>query len=465
MTQQATRILPTTTAEHASTLIPRLERLPFLPFHFRLASILGIGTLLDGFDTLLIAIIAVTVLNTFHMSITYLGILISVGYVGQLMGSLILGYFGERIGRRTLFISALAFFGLLSIFAVFAWNFQSFLVIRLLQSLGLGAEVPIASMLFNEYLPGSHRGRTGMMHTSLYLVGYCTAPVLALITFHFLGPANGWRVLFAIGTIPLCVAAIAFFLLPESVHWLMGKQRMAEADHIVVHLEMDAQQAEALPISVNRQSCYPIDIKKARFCELFSRPYLRRTLVIWVQWFTASFIFLAYTNWLPTLYVTQGHLTQTQAFLLTLVFGLINLNILLVVASTWNRIGHKIYFVIGYITTSVGAALGFGVASLLHIPAWIVLATAGLLMATGCVINIIGASLYMRELYPTRMHSWAASTGRGVACIAGAVAPFIISSIIRTGLGIAGVFFLFLVIALLGLLVMLLGGIETRQKY
>ncbi len=186
--------------------------------------------------------------------------------------------------------------------------------------------------------------------------------------------------------------------------------------------------------------------------------------MMWVQWFTAFFVLTAYSGWLPTLYVRLGHLSQGLALLLTTAFGLTEVIILYIVAFTWDRVGRKPWFIGGYVLAVVGSAVGFISVSLLHLTAWSILATAGLLMAIGVYISVAGVYIYTSELYPTRMRSWATATGRGFNSAASVIAPSAVGAILSAGLGIGGVFVMFFVVSLIGLVVLAVLGIETKQR-
>ena len=116
-------------------------------------------------------------------------------------------------------------FGTLSIAAALAWSFESLLVIRLIQGVGLGAEVPVAGALFNEYVRGQTRGTVVWIYESVFAWGLAITPLVGILLFGAFGQALGWRVLFGIGGIPLLVAIYASFKLPESARWLADKGR------------------------------------------------------------------------------------------------------------------------------------------------------------------------------------------------------------------------------------------------
>ena len=81
----------------AESISARLDRMPFLPFHFRMAATLGVGTLFDAFDALSIAAALTMIIATFHLDYK----------IGATIG---FGFLGERIGRKWSYVIALAIF-------------------------------------------------------------------------------------------------------------------------------------------------------------------------------------------------------------------------------------------------------------------------------------------------------------------------------------------------------------------
>src|ERR687885_661872 len=143
------RLIGTPESRAADEIVARMERLPFGRFQLRLASLLGIGTFFDAYDSLAISVALTVIFTTLNIGFANAGLLIGAAYVGQFVGAITFGYLGERLGRKPTFVVALGVFGLFSLVTAFTWDFQSLLAARLLQ--GLGAEVPLAAALFNEY--------------------------------------------------------------------------------------------------------------------------------------------------------------------------------------------------------------------------------------------------------------------------------------------------------------------------
>ncbi len=218
-----------------------MDRLPFLPLHLRITSLLGVGTLFDGFDSLSIAGALTMIIATFHIDFKSAGALGSAAFLGQIVGALGFGWLSERIGRKWAFIASLLIFGACSLFAATASNEHELLWARAIQGVGLGAEVPIAAALFNEYARSVVRGKWVMIYETMFVYGLVLAPLAGLLLYNSLGPELGWRVLFGIGGIPALVAIVAIFALPESPRWLAAQGRLAEADAIVTSMEEEAR--------------------------------------------------------------------------------------------------------------------------------------------------------------------------------------------------------------------------------
>ncbi|MCU1615059.1 MAG: hypothetical protein JWO98_2599 [Frankiales bacterium] len=224
------------TAEGAA-LLGRLERLPLTRFHLRIASILGLATFFDAFDTVVISVALTAILGSFGASVETAGLLIAAGSLGQIVGATGLGYASERFGRRIAFIASSLLFGLLSLGAAFAWSIPSLLVLRLIQGLGLGAEVPVAAAMFNEFARARSRGRIALAYGSLFVWGGLAASLTAGVLLAVFPPQDAWRYLFAIGTVPALAALWACLRLPESPRHLVRHGDLATARAVVEQME------------------------------------------------------------------------------------------------------------------------------------------------------------------------------------------------------------------------------------
>lgn len=442
-------------------IIGRAERLPVTALHRRVLVILGFGTFFDAYDTLAIASALTVIFSSLHIDFVATGALIGVGYIGQLLGALAFGILSEVWGRKKSFIMALCIMGLFSIGSALSWNFQSLALSRALLGIGLGGEAPIAGTMIAELLQRHQRGRYFLMYQTLYQWGILLTPLAGFVLISALGPGAGWRVLFAIGAAPFLLALASLCWLPESVRWLVDKGRLREAETIVTRFEEDARTAR-LVLAEPRMTALA-DTKATRFTELFHRDYLRRTVLCWLHWFLCYYVVVGLVTWLPGLFVRVGHLSVTQGLLAAVGVNLITVVMGYVSAALADKLGRRLLFSIGFAGMAIGALIGLAEIAWLDVQGWVPLFTAACVMQAFLIFNAMGCYLYTAELYPTRMRGWGSSTGRAVSLAASIVAPITVGVILGSAWGAAGMFAIFAVASILGFVVILWLGIETKD--
>ena len=446
--------------DRRSIIIARLERIPFSRFHFHLASILAVGTFFDAFDALTIAVALTVIFTSLHIGFVNAGLLISAGYVGQFVGAWVFGYLSEVHGRKFAFVASMSLFGALSVATAFAWNFESLLVLRLVQGLGLGGEVPAAAALFNEYLRTANRGRISVLYQSVFIWGALLAPVVGIGVFGLFGQDLGWRVLFLLGGLPLIDAIYAIFALPKSVRWLAHRGRGDEAEQILATMEAVPRRTPLPPLSVKRQPAQ----QKMRLGELFSPTYRNRTIVVWVQAAATFFVAYGYNIWLPTLYVRIGGLPVSYALILSVVSWAVTLATMYGQAFLLETIGRKPLFVFGFAMIAMGGLGGALIVMAFHATNWQVLFGVQLFMGFGTAMNSSAGISYTAELYPTRMRGWGIATATSMNRLASIISPTAVGALLAAGLGIASVFAMFGVAGLGAMIVLAALGIETKHR-
>jgi MFS transporter, putative metabolite:H+ symporter len=439
----------------------RMDRLPMTSKHRRIAAVIAVGTFFDAFDALILGIALTVIAASLGQGFLGTGVLISAGYLGQAIGAIAIGSVADRLGRRRTFLLAITVFSVLSVACALAWNLESLTVARLLQGMGLGAEVPIAATLISEFAPALKRGRAVMLYQAIFAWGVFAAPLVGLIVFSVVAPGVGWRVLFALGVIPLVLVLIGRRAIPESVRWLTSKGREDEASAIVGEFETVARR-EGRDLPEPR----PVEVDVARptrLAEILSPTYRRRTLLNGILWFTIYFVTYGYSVWLPSLYVTIGGLRISQALYLTLAVAVGQLVAVYAFALTVDRIGRRPLFIAGYVVSILGAVLGLAMV-LLGAKSWPTLFAAGLLLAIGSYVPAAGLYLYIPELYPTRIRAWGTAAGSSMNRIASVIAPTAVGALLAGGFGLGWVFVMFGVVLLVGLAAMLAWGIETKGQ-
>jgi putative MFS transporter len=191
---------------------------------------------------------------------------------------------------------------------------------------------------------------------------------------------------------------------------------------------------------------------------LFGELYLRRTLVVWVIWFTAYLVNYGLAVWLPTLYRTVYKLpldTSLRYGLITQAVGLVGT---LVCALTIDRVGRRPWFAFAFAGAAAALiALGLhGADSAERVLTYVTIAY--FFVST---INL-GVYLYTPELYPTRARSLAVGTASAWLRLASIIGPTIVGYMVGSGLGT--VFVAFGAVAAVAALVTAMFAVETKGR-
>src|SRR5215469_8780961 len=197
-------------------VLARIERLPLSAWQIRTRLIVGTATFFDAFDALAITYVLPAVVPAWKLAPGEISWLISAGFLGQLIGALVGGALAERIGRRPMIVAAVLWFALFSLACGWAWDYESLLVLRLLQGLGLGAEVPVAATYISELARARGRGSFVLLFELIFPVGLVAVAIMGL----WLVPNFGWQSMFLVGAIPSLMVLFLQRLLPESPRWL-----------------------------------------------------------------------------------------------------------------------------------------------------------------------------------------------------------------------------------------------------
>src|SRR5262249_9694187 len=166
----------------------------------------------DAFDALAIASVLPVIVPLWKLTPPQIGLMISAGFFGQLVGALLFGWIAERYGRMTAMIWSIAVFAVMSLACAFAWDYGSLLVLRTSQCFVLGGEVPVAAVFISELAKAHGRGRFVLLYELVFPIGLVAASLLGL----WVVPHLGWQYMFVIGALPALLALVLRHLLPES---------------------------------------------------------------------------------------------------------------------------------------------------------------------------------------------------------------------------------------------------------
>jgi len=280
-----------------------IEHQKLTRFLITLVVISWIITFFDGFDGNLVSFAAPYFGPLYHLNRIQLGNIFSMGLFGTLIGGFILGYVGDRIGRRPTVIFATAAFGVCTILFVAAHNYWSFFLLRLLNGIPLGGMLPLAWALNIEYVPKRYRATI----VTVIMMGYSLGTALGGPIAIWLIPRLGWQSVFVLGgVLSLISAAVLFAVLPESIRFLVSKGKAAkgrESERIRAILRRIAPE-----VGVAADAAFTVADEAARGVPfrpslLFRGELARITPLIWVGYIFSSMAVFFIVNWTPLVFV------------------------------------------------------------------------------------------------------------------------------------------------------------------
>ncbi|MEA5154755.1 MFS transporter [Raineyella sp.] len=419
-----------TTADIGGARVPtrteRLDRLPYTRQHHRLLVASGIGWALDAMDVGLISFVMAALAVEWHLGASTLSVIGSIGFVGMTIGASLGGLLADRIGRRQVFALTLLVYGVATGAAALSWSVASLVVFRFIVGIGLGAELPVASTLVSEFAPRRIRGRMVVFLEAFWAVGW----ILAALIGYFVIPAfpSGWRWALVVGIVPTLWAVVVRLGLPESVRFLEQQGRTDRAEEAVRRFES----SPPMLTRVRMPQDVPTGVEEITAGSIWARPLVRRTVALWVVWFTINLSYYGAFTWLPTLLLGRGF-TLTRSFEYVLLITLAQVPGYLVAAWLIERWGRRLTLAV-FLLGSAAGAVTFGLVS--SVPGR---PSVGAVIAAGAMLSFfnLGAwgALYAigPELYPTRLRGTGTGAAAAFGRIASILAPLSVPVLLRWG--------------------------------
>ncbi|WP_030541020.1 MFS transporter [Sphingobium sp. DC-2] len=252
---------------------------------------------LDGFDVLAISFASPGIAAEWGVDRAALGIVLSMELIGMAGGSVLLGNLADRIGRRPTILLCLIVMASGMLAATFSNSVVSLSAVRLVTGLGIGGMLACTNAMVAELA----NARTRSLAVALMAAGYPIGAILGGSIASMLLVAGGWRDVFLFGAIVTGIfLPLAFFLLPESIGFLLQKRPqnvLAKVNALLVRMGHSAVDALSPPDAA---------APKASFAALFSPGLLRITLLLTASYFAHIMTFYFILKWVPKIVVDMG---------------------------------------------------------------------------------------------------------------------------------------------------------------
>jgi MFS family permease len=419
-------------------------------FTWLIFGFLGFAMIFDGYDYMIVSYTMSKIQSEWGLSTLMTGSLTSWSIIGIVIGAAISGLVSDKIGRKKTLSISIAVYSLLTVPIYFVDSFPLFAFFRVASGLGLGACVPVVTTLISETTPTKYRSFFISFAMAWMIGGWVLAGLLA----GWIVPVLGWRYLYLFGGIPFIYAIILYFVIPESMYWLIGKGKKAEAVRTLQRVEQIAT-GKARAWDPDGILMPPI-AKVAGPRALFTKKYRNVTIGIWIAYFTGTFILYGINAWLPKIMAEKGF-----AYIAIVSNGAA---VIANITTGWltERIGRRRNLIMSFILS--GAAV-LVLALSLGTNYFGALLASAIFMGFSVNYSITSIQPLMAESYPTAFRNTGVSWGQAFGRIGAIAAPIIAGSIINLGLGYQYSFLFFVIPAIIGALgVIIFIKRETKGK-
>jgi MFS family permease len=401
--------------------------------HWKVWFLSAMGIFLDGFDLFIIAVALPLLAAKFNTTPAELGLIGASAPIGCILGATVFGRFTDKLGRRMILLVDLLFFVVFAGMSALAWSVESLIFFRFLLGIGIGADYPVSSTYITENMPVRLRGRMLVSGFGFQALGALAGAVIGAIILKLDPQIDAWRWVLGIAVFPAIIILLFRLTLPESPRWLIHKGRHEEASAVASKMTGKQINIEAVAVS-----------SKSSSWDLFSRRYIKRTILTSLSWFLMDIAFYG-VGFFTTIilaamaFTTQGDFitratTATHGAAILDIFLVVGIILAILLVDKWGRVKLQ---ALGFFGMAIGLFILAASALLANSPAHLVLVFAGFILFN--IMTNMGPNpttfLLPAELFPTHLRA----TGHGFASACGKVGAAV------------GIFFLPVLKALIGL--------------
>lgn len=366
--------------------------------------LLALAILLDGVDNQVLGLVAPAILADWQIDKNALAPVLAVGQFGMMIGTLLGGLWGDRVGRRRALLFCVFLFGSTTLAMSHVDDVLMLTVLRLAAGIGMGGALPNAAALAAECTPSRYRVVAVTMTIVCIPLGGVVGGALAAQIL----PTQGWRVMMQwAGALPLLLLLVLWRGLPNDRPWSIAPEST---------LSEIASQLRGL----------------------LSRDRRRDTLALWGAFGFCLMAIYASFSWLPTMLVDSGR-DLAEASRGLMYFNLGGVVTALLAAGLMTRFGSRRPLAL--------MALAAAVLSLLFLAGGTDTMSADLLLLLlallgGC-INGVQTTLYAlaSHLYPSSIRATGIGTASSIGRLGGISSAFFGAALLAA-FGGAGLFVL-----------------------
>jgi benzoate transport len=374
---------------------------------------------LDGFDVMAISFASPGIAAEWGTTQAGLGFILSMELWGMALGSVMLGGVADHLGRRPTILGCLLLMTLGMFMVTTTDSLRMLSFWRVVTGLGIGGMLAAINAMAAEFSNLKNR----QLAIAIMAAGYPLGGVFGGMVVTQLLKVMDWRVVFYFGAgVTLLLLPLAWWLMPESVHWLVRKRpaRMLE--------RVNATLARLGHAAFTAIAELPEDLGRSNWADIFSPAMRRLTLLVTLSYFLHIVTFYYILKWVPKLVVDMGFSPASAGGVLTWasVGGALG-------ALTFGWLSRRFALKPLTLAMFVGSWLGtclFGQAGANLVELSALVAVAGYFINGG----IVGMFAIAAEVFPTHVRASGTGFTVGVGRGASVLSPIVAGYLLQGGL-------------------------------
>lgn len=266
----------------------------------------------DGFDLNSLGFAAPDLTRFWGVERSAMGAVLSANLYGIFLGAPLLGWLGDKYGRRPIIIAGTLLYGIMTLMMAWSTTMDQMIVMRFIAGIGIGGIMPNTISLNSELTPKKYRSALIV----LMFMGITTGSTgVGLVAAYFMAD-YGWQIIFHTGgVLPVVTAICLIFTLPESLKLLAtkpGKQQelITTARKMRPDLQIDDDAKFINPPIVAGS--------EGKISELFKGSLLLITPLLWLCFCIALMANFFLNTTLPLIFDNYGIAAQDAALIATM---------------------------------------------------------------------------------------------------------------------------------------------------
>ena len=394
------------------------KKAPLMPIHMRVFMAIILGQITCGYALGISGTALSSAARYIQINDLWTG-LIGAGALIGLAGSIVIGRLSDKIGRRKLLMINMYILAGLTLLHLTTSNFLFTFIIRIGIGLMIAIDYTVGNALLTEWLPKGEDSKRQSHLLIYWTLGFIASYVVGTYLTGF--GKHTWQIILATGAIPALITAIfrSIFRLPASLSWLASRGKIKTANKV---LRKHMGRKWVIPkgfLKRNKSN------QNTSWGILFSKQYLRRTLVGGIFYACQAFSFFGISIFLPILLKGMGindpkisGIIYNGGILVGVSFGIL----------IFNRISRRMFLVSNFLVSAIliGILALFPLNSQLQLLVFTIFA---IVLSSGLVLDYP----YPTELFDIKIRGTGVGTCITISRIGAAAGTFLLPILTHNG--------------------------------